>query len=212
MEPPSQLNPAGREIPAEPRETGPDAAPTKQREEPGGKPGTSPQLEKLPPQQANMDRAERAPSASGQVSHSEEYKMLREEILQHMRGLTQAQTWAVVGGGAVYAWLMTHRELLTGPWRYAWFIPPVIGLACSIISLETDYRIRHVAAYLRRIEEAAFGKDSEVPGWEHYKTAHRSSDTFGNLLGAALWVVAIAGSFALSWFCMSLPTMTAAPK
>jgi hypothetical protein len=138
--------------------------------------------------------------------------MLREEIMQHMKGLTQAQTWAVVAGGAVYGWLMTHREMLTGPWRFAWFLPPFIGLACSIISIETDYRIAHLAAYLRRIEECAFGQDSNLPGWERYKRHHRSSDKFGNLLGVVLWTVAIIASFALSWFCMGLAPLAVSAK
>jgi hypothetical protein len=213
MQSSNQLNPGGREARADTPEMGPGSAVVpKQREEPSGKPATSPSLVNPAQRPLSIERPDRSDRTDCPLSHSDEYKMLREEIMQHMRDISRAQTWAVVAGGATYAWLVTHRELLTGPWRYAWFISPVIALACAVINLEVDYRMRHIAKYLQRIEEAEFGQDAEAPGWEHYKRAHRSSDLFGNLLGIVLWIVAVAGSFAVSWFCLGLPTLPASPK
>jgi len=104
------------------------------------------------------------------------------------------------------------REKLIGFGRYAWFIPPVIGVGCALINIELNWRISQVAGYLQRIEKAAFGDDKEAPGWEHYKRSHRSGDLFGNILGIALWLLAFAGSVWLSWYCYTLPPLLLAPK
>jgi|SRR5579883_3246684 len=213
MEPSNQPVAARSKVSEERPKTPLDAPRPQPSEEPTRNLATTPPANVPPPRLlTGDDHSEKVVPSPSQLSHIDEYKMLREEIMQHMKGLTQAQTWAVVAGGAVYGWLMTHREMLVGPWRFGWFIPPFIGVACSIISLETDYRIAHIAAYLRRIEESEFGQDSNLPGWERYKRHHRSSDKFGNLLGVALWTIAIIGSFALSWFCMGLPPHAASLK
>lgn len=141
------------------------------------------------------------------LSHSDEYKMLREEIMHHIETQSREQIWAVVGAGAVYTWVVTHRELMIGPWRYAWFIAPVIIFACALHNLELSYRVNHIAGYLRRIEAIEFPQDADAPGWEHYKRRHRLSDLFGASLGILLWGVAVVGSFAVSWYCLSLPSL-----
>jgi len=134
---------------------------------------------------------------------SDEYKCLREEMMQHMRDMSRIQMWAVVGAAAIYTWLATNisdKKLAPSTWRFAWFIAPVIISVCCLRGLEILVRIKHLGAYLLRLEEAAFPQGCAVGGWEHHKREHKGSDRFGHILGTALWAAAVLGSFALSWW------------
>jgi hypothetical protein len=58
---------------------------------------------------------------------------------------------------------------------------------------------RFIAGYLRRIEEIAFGSDSNLPGWERYLYQHNSKRGFKSYLGAsntATFAVWASGFFA----------------
>src|SRR5215213_3692609 len=50
----------------------------------------------------------------------EEFKVLREEILQKVDAVSKLERIAVGGASAIYAWLATH-QLDTGRW--IWFVP-----------------------------------------------------------------------------------------
>ena len=138
----------------------------------------------------------------------DEYKCLREEMMQHTRDLSRIQMWAVVGAAAIYTWLavnMSDKKLSPSTWRFAWFIAPVIISVCCLRGLELLVRIKQLGAYLLRIEEAAFPQGCPVRGWEHHKLGHHGSDVFGHILGTVLWIVAVAGSFVVSWLLWRQP-------
>jgi hypothetical protein len=138
----------------------------------------------------------------------DEYKCLREEMMHHMRDLARIQMWAVVGAAAIYTWLavnMSDKKLSPSTWRFAWFIAPVSIFVCCLRGLELLVRIKQLGGYLLRIEEAAFPQGCPVRGWEHHRLDHRGTDLFGYILGTVLWIVAVAGSFVLSWFLWRQP-------
>lgn len=125
--------------------------------------------------------------------------------MQHMESLSRTHTWGVVGVGAVYTWLFTNRGVLVGPWRYAWFIAPLIIAACAFLNLELTLRIRHIAKYLIKIEEVAFSGDANAPGWERYRSRHGLLDWGGHVVAALLWTLAVLWCFWLSWHYSDLP-------
>lgn len=138
----------------------------------------------------------------------DEYKCLREEMMHHMRDLARIQMWAVVGAAAIYTWLavnMSDKKLSPSTWRFAWFIAPVIITVCCLRGFELLVRMKYLGGYLLRIEEAAFPQGCPVRGWEHHKLDHRGSDLFGHILGTVLWIIAVAGSFGLSWWLWRQP-------
>jgi hypothetical protein len=179
----------------------------KDTNEKSGRTTGSPSTGELTPEAPKTGVPDKPTGGGSLLSHSDEYKMLREEMMQHIAVLSRTQIWAVVGVGGVYTWLVTHRELVAGPYRYAWFIAPVIMLACALINLELTLRINHIAGYLRRIEDIAFAQNADAPGWEHYKGVRRSSDVFANILGVVLWAAGVLVSCAISWYSLSLPSL-----
>jgi len=96
--------------------------------------------------------------------HIDQYKMLRDEIMQHMREVDRTWSWGVIAAGAVYAWLILHwgAKIPT----LAWFISPGVILFCGIRVLVITLRMTSIAGYLRRIEARFFSEDSDLPGWE----------------------------------------------
>jgi len=102
------------------------------------------------------------------MSHLEQYKMLREEIMQNIRELYRTEMAAAIGVGVLYAWLLLHRQNI--PSRAIWYIGPLIVLICGSRCIFLGVHTRFIAGYLRRIEEVAFGGDTNLPGWERYVT------------------------------------------
>jgi hypothetical protein len=90
--------------------------------------------------------------------------MLREEIMQQLRETGRTEFWGVTAAGLVYAWLAAHKDVSP----FAWCISPCVILFCGLRVLTITSRMRSIAVYLRRIEEAAFGQETELPGWERY--------------------------------------------
>ena len=59
-----------------------------------------------------------------QLTHLEQYKMLREEIsAQNIRETYRTELVAAVAAATAYAWLLLHKQDVP---RIAWFIPPFL--------------------------------------------------------------------------------------
>jgi hypothetical protein len=132
------------------------------------------------------------------LTHLEQYKMLREEIMQNIRVMDNVQYVAAIGAGAIFTWLVLNKGLVS--WKFLWFVPPALVVFCSLKYLDLTNRIWQIAAYLARIEEVAFSQDARLPGWERYKKIHKLR-AYDKVLFAATalgWLILIIGSFALS--------------
>ena len=142
---------------------------------------------------------------SDRLTHLEQYKMLREEIMQNSRALDTVQYAAALGAAAAYVWLVTNKAQVT--LQLLWYIPPMLLLFCAAKSMDLSNRISQIARYLSRIEESAFGSDPHLPGWERYKTANRLRlyDRILIAATASVWLLACLGSLLLSWRLATSP-------
>ncbi len=134
------------------------------------------------------------------LTHLEQYKMLREEIMQNIRVMDTVQYVALLGSGAIYTWLVLNKSYVSS--KFVWFVAPALLVFCSLKYLDLNNRILQIATYLARIEEIAFAQDSRLTGWERYKTSCklRVYDEVLFTATAAAWLILIIGSFFLSAF------------
>ena len=132
-----------------------------------------------------------------QISQLDQYKMLRDEVMQYMREAYNTQVAAAIAAASVYTWLLLHKHDV--PSRAVWFVPPCVILVGALRAFELTLRIRSIGGYLKRIESCASGPDSELSGWEHYKSAHRWIDISANLSAIIIWSLEFAASIVASW-------------
>jgi hypothetical protein len=135
---------------------------------------------------------------NSQLSHLDQYKMLRDEIMQHMREANRTEFWGATAAGAVYAWLIVHRDVSSSA---AWFIGPCVILFCGLRVLSITLRMRSIAEYLRHIEKITFGQDAELPGWERYLDKNVGHFTIFSpaVVGIVFWTLMFLASIVLSW-------------
>ena len=100
-----------------------------------------------------------------QLTHLEQYKTLREEILRVLDDMHRTEFWTAAAIGAIYAWLFSsNMPKGSGLW---WIGPLLIFLAGLRYLLLFD-RVRTIAVYLRQIEQETFKDNPTLPGWERY--------------------------------------------
>jgi hypothetical protein len=126
------------------------------------------------------------------LSHADQYKMLREEIMFRQQEINRVQAWAVITVGAVYAWLLTHPQ--NPVLSYAYYLVPFLLMLCALHTGESTLRIMHIARYLTRIEEAAFGPSQKLPGWERYKRSRNGIAVISSAAMAFAWAAMITAS------------------
>jgi hypothetical protein len=133
-----------------------------------------------------------------QLSHLDQYKMLREEIMHHMQEAARTEFWGVSAAGAIYAWLILHKDVSP---HAAWFISPCVILFCGLRVLSITLRMRSVAEYLRRIEKVAFDQESALPGWERYLDRQVGHFRFFSpaFNAIAFWTLMVIASALISW-------------
>mgnify|MGYP001558587898 CR=1 FL=1 len=132
------------------------------------------------------------------LSHVEQYKMLREETMHHLREADRTGFWAVTAAGAVYAWLFAYNVSLAA----AWYLPSFIILFSGLRVLANNRRMMDVAKYLERIETMSFGDDNYLPGWERYlRTQVGHYRGFSPAIFAMIfWIGLLVGSFFVSFW------------
>lgn len=123
--------------------------------------------------------------------------MLREEILQHLREVYRSEWLSALAVGAVYTWLIAHRD---DPMPHIlWYVPSLVvfvgGARCASLCIQ----IGIVASYLKLIEEEAFGRNVKLPGWERYvsKGKPRMHVIFSNGLAVFVWLIVLGATFYL---------------
>jgi hypothetical protein len=133
------------------------------------------------------------------LCHSDEYKMLREEVLVCIRETYRTEFSAALAVGIIYTWLLLHKHDIT--LRVTWFVPPFILLVSGIRCLTLTLQLRIIASYLRRIEKATFSDNADLPGWECYMSARhnrwfRNGATF---VAGSVWLFVIVGAVIASY-------------
>jgi hypothetical protein len=133
------------------------------------------------------------------LSHADEYKALRDEMLQHIQQIYRTETYAAVAVSGCYTWLILQKHNSVSLPFVIWLIPPTILLLSSLRCLHLVRNMEIIGRYLTLIEKDAFN-DSKVPGWERFKTdkTNRFLDQQSNILAGGIWVLAIATSIILS--------------
>lgn len=129
--------------------------------------------------------------------HLDQYKMLREEVMQNIRETYHAEILVAGVVGAIYAWLWTikpKREVRAICW-----VPPAIiflgALRCWMLTVQNQV----IAGYLSQIEEAAFGAN-RLPGWERFLSSASGGSPVTRWIGVAgvAWILAIIGAIFVS--------------
>jgi hypothetical protein len=145
------------------------------------------------------------------ISHAEQYKMLRDEIMQSCHEIHRIEIWAAVAAGGIYAWALSNKERI--PSRYVWFIVPFLLFVCALRCFELTAQIRRIAIYLRRIESAAFKNDAQLPGWETYRSKHRPMENLLDLTAGTFWALVFIVSVVLAVMLgnVSSPSRTTRP-
>jgi hypothetical protein len=133
-------------------------------------------------------------------SHGDEYKLLREEIMQRIRDIHQTEIFGGIGIGIVYSWLILHKHDVTSP--IIWFIGPCIVALCAISCIVNVFVMWRIGLYLARIEELVFAEDETVLGWEREQRRPGSERRIANvhfILSFSIWVLAFAATIWASW-------------
>ena len=64
------------------------------------------------------------------LTHLEQYKMLREEIMHNIRVMDTVQYFALIGAGAIYTWLVLNKKYVSS--TYVWFVAPALLVFCAL--------------------------------------------------------------------------------
>lgn len=135
--------------------------------------------------------------------HLDQYKMLREEIMQNILETYHAELLVAGAVGAIYAWLWTTWLWTIKPKgneRAICYVPPVIiffgALRCLMLTVQNQV----IAGYLSRIEEAAFGANVRLPGWERFLSSGSGGPvTRWSYAAGIAWFLAFIGASVVSW-------------
>ena len=96
---------------------------------------------------------------TGDLDHADQYRMLREEILEQVRDTRRLETLTLGALAIFYTWVLTHGVAAGG--RGIYWLAPLMVLLAGVRAWVALSRIAEIAAYLREIEIAAFGRIAE---------------------------------------------------
>jgi len=131
------------------------------------------------------------------LTHLDEYKTLRDEIMLCQREIHRTWLWATIGAAAAYTWLPLHKSDIQ--FLGAWFIPPFLLIFCAIRNVLFRLRIGWMSEYIEEIEEDAFGQDKKLPGIGHFKRNRDYKWDLCSFYGAIIfWLVLIVFAIVLS--------------
>jgi hypothetical protein len=129
-----------------------------------------------------------------ELSNLEQYKMLREEIIQHIREMYRTDFWGAAAIAALYSFLF--NKVHSG--NLMWFIPPFFLLIAGVRVLVIFKRMELIAKYLELIEEVTFN-DPKVIGWQRYlnKEGHQKPPV---RIAICIWVVVLVAAVGGSYY------------
>ena len=94
-----------------------------------------------------------------ELDHAYQYRMLRQEILEQVGETRRLEIYTLGALALFYTWLLTHGAAAGG--RAIYWLAPALVLLAAVRTWAALARISEVAAYLREIEIAAFGRIDE---------------------------------------------------
>jgi hypothetical protein len=127
--------------------------------------------------------------------HLEQYKMLREEVMQHMREMYRTEFWGAAAIAAVFSFLFSSKQPAG---NLMWFIPPLVILVCGVRTRVLFGRIRLISTYLQKIEKEVFAFDPKLPGWERYLKDNAGVDVI--ITATCIYAFALVGALAASLY------------
>jgi hypothetical protein len=132
--------------------------------------------------------------------HLEEYKMLREEILEHLKEIYRTEALGAAAIVSVYTWLFTHDRAIIP--AVAWYVPPFVLLVCAARCFDLTSKVSDIGKYLKNLEKLIFHEAASTFGWEHYKSERpwmgRRSVGVSILFWATAFAVILVTSLRLS--------------
>jgi hypothetical protein len=130
-----------------------------------------------------------------ELSNLEQYKMLREEIMQHMSEMYRTDFWGAAAIATVYSFLFSKAH--SGD--LMWFIPPVVLFVAGVRVCVIFRRMQLIGKYLELIEEDTFTVDSKLIGWQRYLSEEgREKPTV--LIAICIWFVVLVAAFFASFY------------
>jgi hypothetical protein len=143
---------------------------------------------------------------SENITHRDQYTMLRSEITMYMQQVYQTEVAVAIAVSATYTWLLASKEHSTVA-AIVWFVPPAIIIFAGIRLFTLMLEMRRIALYLRKLETVAFGEnDTQTPGWERHKVSSPEQKNFDQLhvrLAGALWWIVGATALGFSIYMVS---------
>jgi hypothetical protein len=144
-----------------------------------------------------MDEPQATLSTDQREFHLEEFRKLREEVID---GLTKGEDLfknGVVIAAAVLAWLATERIVLPGAaagsvMAYGWWVPVATTLCTGVVGAARFLRVQQMGKYLLMLEKTL---GSSALGWQEFHFKQRPI-----LAGSycVSWAVLLGGTLALA--------------
>jgi hypothetical protein len=121
----------------------------------------------------------------------EEFKALRQEILQKVDAISKLEVLAIGGAATVYAWLATRA--LSNP--VVWFIPAMFPILGGMRCFFVGRQIRMAGDYVQSLEKRLRPEclpDLGVHGWEGYIRLPHVHEKFIDRISPIFWWVFVA--------------------
>jgi|ERR1700693_520106 hypothetical protein len=125
------------------------------------------------------------------LTHGDEYKMLREEIMLRIKATHQTELFGAIGVGLVYSWLITHKDKMPSS---IWWLGPVVVALCGISNWVNVFEMKRIGAYLAQIEDVAFAQDGKLTGWEHRQRIQSLAVNLHLALSVGIWVLGLVAT------------------
>jgi hypothetical protein len=121
---------------------------------------------------------------------AQQYELLRNEMLVHIKQINTLELGAAISIGATYAFLITHKTDV--PCWGMWFIPQILILLFGIRCVAHTWEMKRIGEFLLTIEETAKNQSDSFLGWEHFKKSgrHWLHDWVTMTISAFIWIAA----------------------
>jgi len=141
--------------------------------------------------------------------YREEYKAMRQEMLQHIKQVRQVELYALIGPPTTFAWLVTH-PMGTVPKQLICYLPSGIVLIAALECFFLVWRVSQMSHYLKTVERHF--RDSRNPeGWEtHVLRVHANRQI--QFWAAIAWLAYLVLNLAFGWWVAHNFQWTVIPK
>ena len=136
----------------------------------------------------------------------EEFKALRQEILQNVAASYRLEIYAVSGAAAIYAWLATRSTFAPA----IWYLPVLLSFLGSLRAKRIGYQMLVAGDYLRVLEKRLRPAQLtdlnhevlDVHGWEGYVHHPIIWNKFRDLASLYFWILFILSTILLPYLLL----------